>query len=74
MPGIEEPEKQKNVRHLNAHGDKSSEGTECGQMPNSDCRYHTGNDKYPGIEQHKRLDQDLPAEVCHGRITSKQFI
>jgi hypothetical protein len=74
MPGIEEPQKQENVQHLDPHGDEEGEGTECGKMPNPDCCYHIGKGNYPEIRQHKRINQDLPAEVCHGRITSKQFI
>jgi hypothetical protein len=66
MPGIEEPQKQDKIQHLHPHGDEGGEGTECRQVPNPDCCYHKGKGKYPEIKQHKRLNQDLPADVCHG--------
>jgi hypothetical protein len=74
MPGIKEPQKQENVQQLDPHGEEGGEGTEFGQMPNPDRRYHVGKGKYPEIKQHKNLNQDLPAEICHGGITSRQFV
>src|ERR1700688_1761531 len=74
MPEIEKAEEQKEVRQFDAHGKECGEGSELGEMPSQNRRYHVGKGEHARVEQHEHLEQDLPAEVCHTRTSSRRIV
>ncbi len=73
MPEVQKTQHQENVQHLDPHREirRRRNWRRSDAKPGSSC--HIGKAKYPEINQHERLDKELAAKVCQGRITSMQF-